>query len=293
MQKQTNNENGMQVPYSSGRAYPDITIPENACDCHHHIFDPVKFPYVPTDIRNQPPATVEAYKMLQKKLGLTRNVIVTPSAYGTDNSCTLDALKQMGSNARAVVVIDNDITDKELQSMDASGVKGIRFNITRGQDSNLDNIRLLAERIADYNWHICFWMNADLTVEMESFLWELPCQIVFDHRGHLPAADGVNHPAFEVISKMMTQQKAWVKISALYHDSQCENYEDTIAVGKAYVAQAPDQVIWGTDWPHPSEFSAKKDMPDDAHILDLLAKQATAEEIQKILIENPARLFGF
>lgn len=288
-----NKVNGMQVPYSSGRSLPELKVPENSCDSHHHIFNPVNFPYTPTDVRNQPPATVDAYKMLQKKLGLNRNVIVTPSAYGTDNKCTLDALEQMGSSARAVVVIDDSIEDSELDKMNSLGVRGIRFNITRGGDSDLGRISSLANRISKYGWHICFWMSADLTVEIEKFLWELPCEIVFDHRGHLPAESGISHPAFEIIAKMMTQSKAWVKLSALYHDSKSADYEDTIKVGKAYVSHAPEQVIWGSDWPHPSEFSAKKDMPDDAHLLDLLRKQADDSDIEKILVSNPARLFSF
>ena len=126
----------IQVPYSSGRQVPSIKIPPLACDCHHHIYDPVRFPYLPTDTRNQPPATVDAYRLLQQRLGLTRNVIVTPSAYGFDNSCTLDALKQMGSKARAEVVVDTSITDAELKRMHSLGVRGIRFNIATGASND-------------------------------------------------------------------------------------------------------------------------------------------------------------
>ncbi len=108
-------ETGLQVPYSTGRNVPTIHIPENACDCQHHIYDPVRFAYMPEDTRNQPPATVDVYRMLQRKLGLTRNVIVQPSVYGTDNRCTLDALKQMGKNARAIVVIDDMLSEKRIK----------------------------------------------------------------------------------------------------------------------------------------------------------------------------------
>jgi len=292
-----NNKTGIQVPYSTGRNCPSIAIPENACDSHHHIFDPVRFPYVDTDIRNQPPATVDVYRLLQKKLGLTRNVIVTPSAYGTDNRCTLDALKQMGKNARAVVVLnEKEVTDEQLKEMHDAGVRGVRYNITRGGVDDLDEIGKMAERIAPLGWHIVFWMSADLTVQIKDFLEKLPCMIVFDHRGHLPKDRGTSHPAFEVIVSMMKKGKAWIKLSALYHDSAFwdSDYHDTIAVGKAYVEEAPNQVIWGTDWPHPSEFTAKRDFPNDAELLDLLSVQAgTEENVKKILVDNPARLFGF
>lgn len=288
------NRKGIQVPYSTGRNYSKLVVPENACDSHHHIFNPVQFPYKDTDVRNQPPATVDVYQLLQKKLGLTRNVIVTPSAYGTDNGCTLDAIQKMGENARGVVVVDESITDEELKEMNELGVRGIRYNITRGASNSDEEIVRMAKRIAPMNWAIHFWMSADITVQKAELLRNLPCAIVFDHRGHLPADQGINHEAFSIIVELMKQGKAYVKLSALYHDSAKEDYSDTIAVGKAYVEAAPDQVLWGTDWPHPSEFSAKRDFPNDADLLDDLALQApNPEDQKKILVDNPASLFGF
>ncbi len=286
---------GIQVPFSTGRNVPKVAVPVDACDCHHHIYDPVRFAYQPTDVRNQPPSTVDCYRLLQKRLGTSRNVIIQPSAYGTDNRCTLDALQQMGKeNTRAVVVIDDSISDEELKNMNELGVRGIRFNINCGGSDDMGLIRRMAERIAPMNWSICFWMSPDITVSMEQFLRELPCEIIFDHRGHIPAKDGVAHPAVHVISQMLKENKAWVKLSGLYHDSNCENYEDTIAVGKAYVGVNPDRVLWGTDWPHPSCYSKREPMPNDADLLDALMLQAgTAENFRKILVDNPAKLFGF
>ncbi|RRJ65105.1 hypothetical protein EHV15_20945 [Paenibacillus oralis] len=120
------------VPHSSGTNATSITLPRNTCDCYHHIYDPLRFPYRPEDRRGQPSATVQDYRKLQTRLGTTRNVIVTPSAYGTDNRCTLDALLQMGSRARAVVVVDQDVTKAELSYMHDIGVRGVRFNISMG-----------------------------------------------------------------------------------------------------------------------------------------------------------------
>lgn len=286
----------IQVPYSRGRKRPTIKVPVNACDCHHHIYDPVRFPYVPQDTRNQPPATVDVYRLLQKRLGLTRNVIVTPSAYGTDNRCTLDALEQMGPNARAVVVIDNNITDAELQKMHKLGVRGIRFNISTGGASDRDTILSLSRRINNLGWHVQFWMGANDIVEMEAFLLTLPSPIVFDHRGHLPQPDGIEHPAFRVICNLIDRGKTWVKLSGLYQDSKIGDptYEDTVRVGKAYVEYAPERMVWGSDWPHPTVFSERKPWPDDASMLDLLAEQAPDETLcNRILVDNPAVLYGF
>lgn len=285
----------IQVPFSAGRNTPKVEIPNGACDCHHHIYDPVRFAYLPTDTRNQPPATVDCYRMLQRRLGISRNVIIQPSAYGTDNRCTLDALQQMGKeNSRAVVVIDDSISDEELYRMNELGVCGVRFNINCGGSNDLGLIRRIAERIAPMKWFICFWMDPNLTVEIEQFLYSLPCDVIFDHRGHIPSHMGIKHPAVKVISEMIKNNKAWVKLSGLYHDSECENYEDTISIGKVYVQANENRILWGTDWPHPSRYSAQKPMPNDSDMLDALLIQAgTEENFRKILVDNPSRLFGF
>ena len=291
-----NTRQGIQVPYCTGRNYPKYEIPAGACDCHHHIYDPVRFPYRPEDVRNQPPATVDCYRLLQKKLGTTRNVIVQPSAYAMDNSCTLAALKEMGKeNTRAVVVIDNSVTDEELKEMDEMGVIGLRFNLNSGGGpSKLDEIRKLAERVAPLGWSISFFMAADLVVSMEQFLRDLPCEVVIDHRGHLPADQGINHPAFPVLSSLLRDNKIWLKLTGLYIDSAKEGFADTIAVGKALCAVNPDRCIWGTDWPHPIVYDRHDPMPNDASMLDALFEQAGDEETaRKILVDNPAKLYRF
>lgn len=286
----------MQVPYSAGRGIPGFQMPADACDCHHHIYDPVNYPYVPEDVRNQPPATVDAYRMLQKRLGLTRNVIVQPSAYGVDNACLLAALKAMGKNTRAVAVIDQRTSAKQLLSMHEMGVRGIRFNIATGASGDTENIRTLARRVHEFGWHVQFWMSAQDTVQMESVLMALPNQIVFDHRGHLPQPEGIAHPAFRVIARLVDHRKAWVKLSGLYIDSSVSGptYADTVAVGQALVKLAPERMVWGSDWPHPSVFSERQPWPDDARMLSLLAEQAPDERTRhRILVENPESLYGF
>lgn len=288
-------KNGIEVPYCTGRNYPKFTVPDGACDCHHHIYDPEHFAYVPTDTRNQPPATVGCYRLLQEKLGTTRNVIVQPSAYGFDNRCTLAALREMGiENTRAIVVVPETISDEELQDMDQQGVRGIRINMNRGASDDLDPIRHLAERIAPMGWCICFWMSPQKAVELEQFLRDLPCEVVFDHRGHIPAKEGTQSEAFRVIAGMLRDNKAWVKLSGLYWDSERDDFADSIAVGRGYVEANPDRVIWGTDWPHPSHYSGHKEMPNDTDMLDALVPQAGSEEnLRKILVTNPEKLFGF
>lgn len=290
------NREHLQVTYSNSRDLPIIQVPQNACDCHHHIYNPTRYPYVLSDVRNQPPARVEEYKILQEKYQLRRSVIVQPSAYGTDNSCTLDALKQMGEQSKAIVVVDNTIEEETLSRWNELGVRGVRFNIATGGTRNLAVIKEVADKIYNFGWHIQFWMTADTTVELSDFLKSLKNEIVFDHRGHLPKGIGVTHPAFNVIKELVEEGKAWVKLSGLYidHDDIYPDYKDTVSVGKAYVSINPDRMLWGTDWPHPSVFNSTRAYPNDAHMLDLLLEQAGSEEnLHKILVDNPEILYKF
>lgn len=234
------------VPHSSGTNVPSITVPDHACDCHHHIFDPLRFPYRPEDRRGQPASTVQDYRKLQTRLGTTRNVIVTPSAYGTDNRCTLDALLQMGSDSRAVVMVDQGIAEAELTYMHNIGVRGIRFNISTGAPKDFALIQSLAEKIADFGWHIQFWLTADDTVEMSELLNKLACPIVFDHLGGIPLSVGIRHPAFKIMCSLMEQGKVWVKLSGLYHLSLAGPpfYTDSLPLAKTLIEIAPERVIW-------------------------------------------------
>lgn len=180
----------LQVPYCTGRSVPQIAMPQNACDCAHHIFDPVRFPYKPDDVRNQPPAGVDVYRLLQKKLGLTRSVVVQASAYGTDNSCLVDALKQLGRNSRGVAVVPYDVSDNELAALHAAGVRGLRYNVSRGAKLEPGKLLRMADRVKELGWHMAFWVPADIAVNFADLFQKLPVPVVFDHRGHLPAEQG-------------------------------------------------------------------------------------------------------
>ena len=123
-------------------------VPDGACDCHHHLYDP-RFAYMP-DARLKPPfATVADYRKLQKKIGTSRNVIVQPSTYGTDNRCVVDALHQMGDGARTVCVVNSKVSDGELKDLNAAGVRGVRVQFGLGNPVAADEVMPLARRIAD------------------------------------------------------------------------------------------------------------------------------------------------
>jgi predicted TIM-barrel fold metal-dependent hydrolase len=219
-------------------------------------------------------------------------VVVTPSTYGTDNSCLLDALSQFGGTARGVAVVDTSVTDAELKRLDAAGVRGVRFNLAIGSVTPKEMIEPIARRIAALGWHVQVNMNPDELAASENMLRGLPVPIVFDHIGHLPQPNGLEHPGFGVISRLLVQRRAWVKLSGAYLGSKAgaPDYADNGAVASALIRIAPDRMVWGSDWPHPTEH----DKPDDAALLDLLHGWAPDEAAwRRILVANPAALYGF
>jgi len=287
-----------QVPFSTGREKPKMKVPAGTCDCHHHIYDPIAFPYDLQDSRNQPPATVDAYRLLQKRLGTDRDVIVQASAYGTDNSCLLHALKVMGKeNTRGIGVCHSDIPDKELGAMSDAGVCGLRINLSSPLKINkYDEIIPLSKKISLLGWHLQFWLNPNDIADLEDMFNKIECPIVFDHRGHIPQPEGIHHPAFNVISRLLAKGNTWVKLSGLDHDSWigAPAYSDTITVGAAFAEIAPERLLWGTDWPHPSSFSGLQKYPDDAANFDLLSQEVPNEKVRnRILVDNPQLLYNF
>jgi D-galactarolactone isomerase len=282
------------VPWSRGTELPKSKAPHNATDCHHHIYDH-RWPIDPNSTIRPPDATVAEYRLLQKRIGTTRNVVVQPSAYGIDNTGLIEALGQFGlKTARGVAVVNDGVADGELDRLHAAGVRGIRFNLANpGGATSVEMIEPLARRIAPRGWHIQLNMTAD-QIAANAGLWDtIPCPSVFDHLGHLPEPDGLNHPAFAVMTGLMKRGKGWVKLSGLYIDSKAgPPYADRAAIAKAYLKTAPGQLLWGSDWPHPTEKLDNK--PDDALLFDLLAQSTPEPGLrQRILVTNPARLYGF
>jgi D-galactarolactone isomerase len=281
-----------QVPYSAGTQVPNLKAPANTCDCHMHIYDG-RFPFAPTATLHPPDAHVSDYRLLQKRIGTTRNVVVQPSSYGTDNRCTLDAVAQLGATARAVAVVDTTVSDAELKRLAGQGVHGIRFNLVQAGATTLEMIEPLSKRVNDLGWHVQIHMLGDQIAQIEDLLLRVPSRIVFDHFGRIPGPDGVKHPAFRVIRKLIDRGRTWVKLSSAYLNSKLgpPSYADMSELALAYVQAAPERMLWGTDWPHPTEKDAK---PNDAVLFDLLAAWVPDERTrQRILVDNPAVLYGF
>ena len=280
-----------QVPWSSGTESPKLKAPANACDCHMHIYD-AKYPTDPKATLKPADALVADYKLLQKRIGTSRNVVVTPSTYGTDNRVTLDAIAQIGPTARGVAVVDVTVTDAELKRLNGLGIRGIRFNLVQAGATTAEMIEPLSRRVNDLGWHIQIHMKGEQIAGIEDLLLRVPSPIVFDHLGRLAQPNALDNPGFKTISKLIDKGRTWVKLSGAYQDTKVgpPTYSDTVAVARAYIKAAPERMVWASDWPHPTE----KDKPDDAVLFDLLAQWAPEEAMRtRILVQNPATLYGF
>ena len=283
------------VPFSSGTEAPKTSAPANACDSHIHIFS-TRFPASP-HWKGEPvvDSDVTAYRLFQKRIGTSRVVVVTPSTYGIDNRATLDGVAQLGPTARAVVVVDQDISDAELKEMASRGAVGIRVNFVTPQSwgvTTAERLETMARKVHPLGWHVQVYMTADQIADLENVLGRLPTPLVIDHLGRLPPAQGLEHRAYPVIRKLLDRGNTWVKLSGAYLNTASgpPAYADATKVAQAYAKAAPERMVWGSDWPHRGE----KQMPDDAVLFDLLAEWAPDEATRKrILVDNPAALYGF
>ena len=284
------------VPNSSGIDAPKFRTPEDACDCHQHIYD-ARFPFSQPSAPLLPNARVMDYRLLQRRIGTTRNIVVTPAPYPAsfaDNGVTLDAVGQFGGYARGVAIVSPAITDSELKALDDGGIRGIRFSLAllKNAAAVMDEIEPLSKRVNAFGWHVQFNVTADQIVQGEALWKRLATPIVFDHMGHMPQPAGIDHPAFKIIRRLIDNNKAWVKLSVTYDSSKIgpPSYADVNKVGQAYVKAASERMLWGSNWPHPNETNK----PDDALLLDLLAVWAPKESTRRrILVENPETLYGF
>lgn len=285
----------------------NFDVPPGACDCHVHIFgDPRRFPFSPARTYTPEQASVEEMRVLHRALHMDRAVVVNPSVYGTDNSCTLDAVKQIGSAARAIAVIDEKTPEAALDEMDRAGVRGIRINLeTSGQaDPAVARQRFQAgvARIKGRkSWHIQVYARLSVIEGIADLIRAAAMPVVFDHFGGAKAALGVAQPGFETLLKLLRSGIAYVKISGAYRSSTlAPDYPDVVPLAKALIAENPQRILWGTDWPHPSQVSGRKTeiSPllhiDDARLFNELAVWAPEGALRKtILVENPAELYGF
>jgi predicted TIM-barrel fold metal-dependent hydrolase len=283
-------------------------VPAGACDCHTHIHgDPARFPFFAGRTYTPEPALPAEMAALHKALHIQRVVIVTPSVYGTDNAATLYGMQARGADARGVAVIDDQTPESALDAMGQAGVCGIRLNLaTAGiTDPAVARQRLEAAvaRMQRRQWHVQLNTNLAIIAALKDLVAAAPVPVVFDHFGGAKAALGPQQPGFADLVELVRSGKAYVKISAAYRvGQQAPDYADVVPLAQALIAANADRVVWGTDWPHPTGTppgGKPTDVTpllqiDDGRLLNQLPVWAPDPAIRhKILVDNPARLYGF
>jgi len=292
-------------PHSITRVQFDV--PEGACDCHVHIFgDPSRFPFAAS--RTYTPESASAAELLEihRALHISRAVIVQPSVYGTDNSCTLDALKQYGSGARGIAVLPTAIQSATLDSMERAGIRGVRINLGTAGNTNVDEARhrlkSAIEQLRGRNWHIQVYAALPVIAGLSDMVLASPVPVVFDHFGGAQGAAGPQQPGFDKLLQLVGSGKGYVKISGAYRASiSAPDYPDAAPLARALIAANPRRILWGSDWPHPDTRPGREPGEispplhiDDGHLLNLLGKWVPDAALRKtILVDNPAALYTF
>jgi predicted TIM-barrel fold metal-dependent hydrolase len=287
----------------------NFDVPAGACDCHTHIHaDPEKFPFFAGRVYTPELASPEEMTALHKALHIERVVIVTPSVYGPDNSATLFGMKARGTTARAVAVIDDKTSESDLDAMQQAGFRGIRLNLATGgvNDPNIGRPRFQAavERVKARGWHVQLFTSLAMISAIKDLVAASPVPVVFDHFGGAQAELGLDQPGFADLVELVKSGKAHVKISGAYRASKlAPDYPDAAPLARALIAANADRIVWGTDWPHPDSVTPPgrkiSDVTplfqiDDGRLLNQLPAWAPEEAVRKkILVDNPARLYGF
>jgi predicted TIM-barrel fold metal-dependent hydrolase len=239
-------------------------------------------------------ASPDDYRSLQRRIGTTRGVIIQPSTYGTDNRLQIASRQALGSeNFRVVAVVPEAVSDAQLRELNEQGVRGVRFNLGFPGVLTLPSLKLLAPRLSELGWTCQINMRPKQIEDNADLLLSLPGRLVFDHLAQVPQPAGLDSGPYKIIRGLLDRGMTWMKLSGAYVSSKLgpPDYADAGAVAAAYVKAAPQRMVWGSDWPHPSEREHK---PDDARLFDLLREWAGSDAtFKQILVDSPAELYGF
>jgi 2-pyrone-4,6-dicarboxylate lactonase len=284
------------LPFHPNPKKPDFILPPGAVDAHCHVFGPGDdFPYAPERKYTPCDAGKDRLFALRDHLGFARNVVVQATCHGADNQAMVDALIHSGGKARGVATVRPDISDADLAAMHEAGVRGVRFNfVKRLVDPKPDAYyRGIVDRIAALGWHIVVYFEAADLEERWDFFTALPTVVVVDHMGRPDVTKSPDGPEFARFLEFMQRDNIWSKVTCPERLSKMPppDYADFIPFARGVVERFPDRVLWGTDWPHPN-LNMVGHMPDDGALVDLIPIIAPTPQLQqKLLIDNPMRLY--
>jgi D-galactarolactone isomerase len=268
-----------------------ITGLRGACDTHIHVYDR-RYPSNPAAVLHPPDASLDEYRAVQSEFGTDRMVIVQPTTYGLDNRCQLDAVAAAGDAARAVVVVDDTVTDEDLTRLTGLGARGARFHMLPGGAVGWEAMEAVAERIVDHGWHIQLQMNGRNLPERLDALLDLPVPLVIDHIGRFMPPVAVEDDAFTALLTLVDSGRCWVKLSAPYESTRdgAPRYPTVTELTRRLVDHANERMLWASNWPHPGQ----ADPPSAAQLGRLLDDWVdSADDRRRILVDNPAEVYGF
>ncbi|MGD9845853.1 MAG: amidohydrolase [Variibacter sp.] len=272
---------------------PKMAVPKNTTDTHFHLFGPAsRYPYADGREYTPPDAPAADARAMFDTLGVQRCVVIQPSVYGLDNRCQLEQGAALGIPFRAVVVTERNVPDAELARMHDLGARGMRFILAHAGGLTPDDLEYYADRLKEIGWHIQLMVRPHHLVELESRLAKLSCTIVIDHMAMVKPEEGVAQPAFQGLLRLLRNGGCWVKMTGAYRLSQQPPYyPDMKPFAAELVKTKADRLIWGTDWPN-VHFNGPA--PNAGDLLDLLGEWVPdAAARQRILVDNPAALYGF
>jgi predicted TIM-barrel fold metal-dependent hydrolase len=276
----------------SSRRKPRFQLPSGSCDAHCHVFGPAaKFPYAPGRRYTPEDAPKEALAALHRHLGVERAVIVQASCHGKDNRAMLDAIASAPRRYRGVAVVDDGFSDADFDALERGGVRGVRFNFVRhlGGAPDMTVFHRVIDRVKGRGWHVVLHLDAPDIVPLADMIRKLPLTFVIDHMGRVPAAAGVEQPPLRALLELAKLERCWIKVCGAER-IDFPPYDKAAPIARAIVEAIPDRVLWGTDFPHPNP----SHHCDEADLVDLVPQYAASADWQrKLLVDNPARLYGF
>ena len=272
---------------------PSFTLAPGATDSHAHVFGArAQYSYADDRQYTPPPVFLKDYLAMHDAVGFTRGVVVQSGVHGTNNSVIVDAIAQSSGRLRGIALLREDVTDAELEALDKAGVRGFRANLVAKVGVQFDAAKKLAAKVARLGWHAQFLMDIENFPDFDRIAAEFPSVMMIDHMGRPDVAKGVNAPGFQALIRALKTKRVWSKLSAPYRTSRAPiPYNDLNPFAQALVAAAPGQLVFGTDWPH---VMMEGEMPNTGTLVEQLSAWVPDEATRrKILVDNPARLYGF
>jgi len=282
----------VQAGFLARRRRPRFQLPPGACDAHCHVFGPAaRFPYAPNRRYTPPDAPKEMLRALHDHLGVARAVIVQASCHGIDNRAMLDCIASDPKRYRGVAIVNDDFTDKDYDALHAGGVRGVRFNFVKhlGGAPDMGVFERVIDRIKARGWHVVLHLDAPDIAPLSAIIRQLPLPFVIDHMGRVPAAAGLEQPGLRALIELSRLENCWIKVCGAERIA-LPPYDQAVPIARALVEAAPERVLWGTDFPHPNATHEA----DEADLVDLVPRYAPDALAQRrLLVDNPARLYGF